>query len=82
MDFLRLGDATDHGDRVIAAASAMNYDGRPLARMGDGMTCGKHSNARPNRITDGDPTMTGDGVPFARHGRRVECGRQLIPSVI
>lgn len=81
MDFIRLGDATDHGGKVISASTTMDYDGVPLARKGDEVTCPQHPDVRPNRIIEGDESMTDHGVPLARHGHRATCGCRLISSL-
>jgi uncharacterized Zn-binding protein involved in type VI secretion len=82
MDLIRLGDSTDHGGKVISASSTMDYDGRPLARKGDEVSCPKHPDIRPNRIIDGDESTTDGGIPIARHGDRAMCGCRLISSLI
>ena len=83
MDLVRLGDSTDHGGKVISASSTMDYGGLRLARKGDEVTCPKHPDVRPNRIIDGDETMTDDhGIPLARHGYRAMCGCRLISSLV
>lgn len=81
MKLIRLGDATDHGGKVISASSSMHYDGRPLARKGDEVSCPKHPKVRPNRIIDGDAAMTDGGVALALHGHRAACGCHLISSL-
>jgi uncharacterized Zn-binding protein involved in type VI secretion len=81
IDFIRLGDATDHGGKVISASSAMSFDGRFVARKGDQVTCPKHD-IKPNLIIEGDESMSDDGVPIARHGCRAMCGCRLISSLI
>jgi uncharacterized Zn-binding protein involved in type VI secretion len=81
-DLIRLGDATDHGGKVITASSTMRYDGRPVARKGDQVSCPKHPKVLPNLIIDGDDTTKNDGVPVARHGYRAMCGCKLISSLL
>jgi uncharacterized Zn-binding protein involved in type VI secretion len=81
MDFIRLGDATDHGGKVISASSTMEYDGRPLARKGDQVTCPRHPDVHPNSIIEGDDSMTDHGVPLARHSCRATCGCRLVSSL-
>jgi uncharacterized Zn-binding protein involved in type VI secretion len=81
IDLIRLGDATDHGGKVITASGSMCFEDRPVARKGDEVTCPKHD-IRPNRIIDGDETMLDDGVPIARHGYRAMCGCRLISSLL
>jgi uncharacterized Zn-binding protein involved in type VI secretion len=81
MNFIRLGDSTDHGGKVISASSTMVFDGRPLARKDDEVSCPKHPDVRPNRIIEGDESTTDDGVPIARQGHRAMCGCRLISSL-
>lgn len=80
-DLIRLGDTTDHGGKVISASLTMNYDGIPVARKGDRITCPLHPQIQPNVIVDGDESITDDGVPVARHNHRGTCGCHLISSV-
>ncbi|SAK88101.1 PAAR repeat-containing protein [Caballeronia catudaia] len=82
INLIRLGDATDHGGKVITASETMRMDGRYVARKGDQVTCPKHPEINPNLIIDGDESMTDDGVPLARHGYRAMCGCRLISSLI
>jgi uncharacterized Zn-binding protein involved in type VI secretion len=81
MDFIRLGDATDHGGKVISASSTMKYDGRYIARKGDRVSCPIHS-INPNLIIEGDESMLIDGIPAARHGQQAMCGCHLISSLV
>lgn len=81
MDLIRLGDATDHGGKVISASPTMYFEDRLVARKGDRVSCPKHD-VTPNLIIDGDETMMDDGVPIARHGYRAMCGCRLISSLI
>lgn len=81
-NFIRLGDSTDHGGKVISASSEMIYDGRPVARKGDEVTCPDHSGTKPNLILEGDETTTDGGIPVARHGHRATCGCHLISSLL
>jgi len=81
-DFILLGDATDHGGRVITASTTMIYEGRGVARKGDEVTCPKHPEIKPNLIIDGDEEMLDEGVPIARQGYRAMCGCHLISSLV
>ncbi|MBC8642544.1 PAAR domain-containing protein [Caballeronia sp. EK] len=82
INLIRLGDATDHGGRVITASATMSYDGRAVARKGDEVTCPKHPDIKPNLIIDGDEETMDHGMPVARHGYRAMCGCHLISSLI
>jgi len=81
MDFIRLGDTTDHGGKVVTASTTADYDGIALARKGDLIECPRHPQVQPNVIIEGDDTMTDNGVPLARAGHRGTCGCRLISSV-
>lgn len=81
MDFIRFGDDTDHGGRVISASSAMRFGGKFVARKGDEVSCPQHA-ITPNRIIEGDESTTDDGVPIARQGHRAMCGCRLISSLL
>jgi uncharacterized Zn-binding protein involved in type VI secretion len=81
INLIRLGDATDHGGKVISASNTMRFEGRYVARKGDEVTCPKHD-IRPNLIIEGDETMLDDGVPVARHGYQAMCGCRLISSLV
>ncbi|WP_174363057.1 PAAR domain-containing protein [uncultured Caballeronia sp.] len=81
IDLICLGDDTDHGGKVISASKTMNFEGRPVARKGDEVSCPLHPGIKPNLIVEGDDTMTDDSIPIARHGHRATCGCRLISSV-
>lgn len=80
-DFIRLGDTTDHGGKVISASLTMSYDSIPVARKGDRITCPLHPQIQPNVIVEGDESITDDGVPVARHNHQGTCGCHLISSL-
>ena len=77
--FIRLGDATDHGGVVITASSPHLIYGKPVARVGDTVTCPINGHG-PTVIVTGDPTTVIDGKPVARQGDLCACGARLIPS--
>lgn len=79
--FIRLGDSTDHGGKVISASNKMRLRGRFAARKGDEVSCPEHPDVRPNRIIEGDAKTTDGGVPVAREGHRATCGCRLISSL-
>ena len=64
--FIVLGDRTDHGGEVVSAAPTSDTHGKPLARIGDKVTCrrcrGMHS------IVQGDLSFVVEGSPVAYHG--------------
>ncbi|WP_321788588.1 PAAR domain-containing protein [Paraburkholderia sp. J94] len=81
MDFIRLGDTTDHGGVVVTASNTMDYDGRPVARKGDLIECPLHPQIQPNAILEGDEEISDHGIPVARHGHHATCGCSLISSI-
>lgn len=80
-DFIGLGDATDHGGKVITASETADYDGVPLARKGDRIECPQHPDVDPNVIIEGDEEILDEGLPIARDGHRGTCGCHLISSL-
>ncbi|HZZ06632.1 PAAR domain-containing protein [Paraburkholderia sp.] len=81
INLIRLGDATDHGGRVICASETMVFDGRAVARRGDLVSCPLHPGVQPNLILEGDDFMMAEGTPIARHGHEATCGCHLISSL-
>ena len=82
INFIRLGDATDHGGKVIAASSTMRFDGLFVARRGDAVLCPQHPGVKPNVIEEGDESVTDDGLPLARNGHCATCGCHLNSSLV
>ncbi|KWB82943.1 PAAR domain-containing protein [Burkholderia ubonensis] len=80
-NFIRLGDLTSHGGTVISASQTMSYDGIPVARMGDPITCPMHPQVQPNVIIAGDASTIDEGIPVARAGHKGTCGCELISSI-
>ncbi|WP_175914347.1 PAAR domain-containing protein [Burkholderia metallica] len=81
INFIRLGDTTDHGGRVTTASETADYDGIPLARKGDLIECPRHPDVQPNVIEEGDEDMLDEGRPVARAGHRGTCGCHLVSSL-
>ena len=77
--FIVLGDATDHGGVVVGASQVSFTHGKPIARVGDQVTCPYRGHGTTVIVT-GDPTMIIDGRPAARHGDKCACGATLISS--
>ena len=73
-----VGDQTDHGGVVIAGTPEHTMDGRPIARLGDEVTCPLHG---INRIVEGHPTATIEGIPLAVEHAMTACGSHLIGSI-
>jgi uncharacterized Zn-binding protein involved in type VI secretion len=78
--FIVIGDKTSHDGEVIEAAPTTDTGGRRIARVGDKVTCKKHSGTIV--IATGDPTCIIEGQPAARHGDKTSCGAVLISSQI
>lgn len=74
-----VGDATDHGGKVIKGAPTATINGIPIARVGDTVTCPKRGHGT-TVIATGDANMLVDGKPVARHGDKTACGATLIAS--
>lgn len=76
---IRLGDATSHGGKVIAASGTAIVNGIAVARQGDRCICPikGHSTCV---IVEGDPLVLIDGVPVAFDGHKTSCGATLISS--
>ena len=74
-----LGDATNHGGKVIQGAPTATINGIAIARVGDAVTCPKRGHGT-TVIATGDANMLVDGKPVARHGDTTACGAVLISS--
>lgn len=77
--FIRLGDSTDHGGLVITASTPDLIEGRPIARVGDTVTCPIDGHG-PTVIITGDAGTLIGGQPAARAGDLCACGARLLPS--
>ena len=79
-----VGDATDHGGKVISGSSLHTIAGIPIARLGDEVDCPLHyPGGKPhgvNKIITAHATMTVGGIPVAVHDCVTECGCKLIGS--
>ena len=76
---IRLGDATSHGGKVVAASSNASVNGLAVARKGDACTCPIAGHASCV-IAEGDPLVLDGGIPGAFHGHKTSCGAALIAS--
>lgn len=74
-----LGDATDHGGKVISASPNSFVDGRAIARRGDACVCPRRGHHHCV-IVEGDPAVLIDGIPVAFEGHKTSCGATLIAS--
>lgn len=78
--FIVVGDSTDHGGKVIQGSSASLLNGKPIARVGDQVTCPKKGHGNTTVIATGDETVIIDGQAAARHGDKTACGATLLSS--
>lgn len=78
--FIVVGDRTDHGGVVIQGTTVTDAAGKPIARVGDQVTCPKRGHGGTTVIATGDPTCMIDGQPAARHGDKTACGATLLAS--
>lgn len=72
-----VGDPTSHGGEVITGSSTGSVAGKPIARLGDEVSCPNHG---VNKIIEGEASYDIDGVPVALEGHRTECGSTLIAT--
>ncbi|MDE2000049.1 MAG: PAAR domain-containing protein, partial [Burkholderiales bacterium] len=79
--FIVLGDGTSHGGTVVEASQVTFTHNKPIARVGDKVTCPIPGHGT-TVIVEGDPTMILDGKPVARHGDKCACGAVLISSQV
>jgi len=77
---IRLGDPTSHGGEVVSAAATTKLFGKPVACLGDSVSCPKpgHDNCV---IVEGDDGWKVDGRPVALDGHRTSCGAVLIATL-
>jgi len=78
--FIVVGDKTDHGGTVISGAPTTTVGGKPIARVGDKVTCPQRGHGGTTVIVSGDPSCLIDGQPAARHGDKTACGATLIAT--
>jgi uncharacterized Zn-binding protein involved in type VI secretion len=78
-----VGDKTDHGGEVIQGSPTTDAAGKPIARVGDKITCPRHGGIDGTTvIATGDPTLIIDGQPAARHGDKTACGATLLATQV
>lgn len=76
--FIVVGDRTSHGGVVITGSESTDVDGKPVARIGDQVTCPRKGHGSVTTIVTGDVTAIIDGRPLARHGDLTACGATLM----
>ena len=77
--FIREGDTTSHGGRVLACSPENKSDGVPLALLGDKVSCPKCGGVYPI-VGIKNLGVTFDGRPVASEGDTTACGATLIAS--
>ena len=84
LKIITVGDSTDHGGKVISGSPTRDIDGKPIARIGDEVSCPQsYPGGKPhgvNKILTGHATVTVDGIPVAVDDCVTECGCKLIGS--
>lgn len=80
--FIVVGDKTDHGGVVVSGSAVTGVNGKPIARVGDKVTCPQRGHGGQTVIVSGDPTCIVDGQPAARHGDKTACGATLLSSQV
>ena len=79
-----VGDKTDHGGTVINGSPKHDVGGKPIARLGDEVSCpNKYPDGRPhgiNKIITAHPTVSVGGIAVAVEDCVTECGCKLIGS--
>ncbi|WP_123407784.1 PAAR domain-containing protein [Pseudomonas frederiksbergensis] len=75
--FVLLGDKTTHDGEVISASSTMIVNGRPVALVGDEVSCPIHGD---NPIVEGCPNWSEGDQAMVVNGCRCECDCQVISS--
>lgn len=78
--FILLGDTTSHGGKVLTGSPFSDCDGKPIARVGDMVSCPKCKGVFP--IAEGNPSFIDHGVAAAYHGCKTACGATLISSQV
>src|SRR4051812_25337132 len=77
-----IGDRTDHGGTVISGTPTSDIDGKPIARVGDRVTCPMKGHGGTTVIVSGDPTLVLDGAAAARDGDKCACGATLLAGQV
>ena len=75
--FIREGDRTSHDGVVLSCSPNNMMDGKPMALLGDMVSCPRCSGVFP--IVTAKPVgMTFDGRPPAMEGDKTACGATLM----
>ncbi|QBH97048.1 PAAR domain-containing protein [Limnobaculum zhutongyuii] len=74
-----LGDATDHGGRVITASSSLYFEGKVVALVGDLVSCPVDGHG-VNPIIEGDNTLLDNGRAVVTHFCLTACGCHVLSN--
>lgn len=77
MPIARIGDSCTHGATIITGSSVSTVDGRPIARVGDLISCPIEGHGI-NRIISISPTSSVEGRERAYVTCITECGAEII----
>ncbi|MCW8276431.1 PAAR domain-containing protein [Pseudomonas sp. PCH199] len=77
--FVLLGDKTTHGGEVISASSTTFVQGKPVALVGDEVSCPIPGHG-VNPIVEGCADWSENDRAMVINGCRSECGCQVISS--
>ena len=77
-----VGDRTDHGGVVLTGAYDTQIDGKPVARVGDLVSCPRKGHGGTTVIVTGAAMMNIEGRQVARHGDKTQCGATLLSSQV
>lgn len=77
---VRLGDPTTHGGSVISVSSTMIAEGKPVALVGDLVSCPKKGHG-VNKIIEGSQTCFSDGKLVVIDQCLCECGCKVLSTI-
>lgn len=77
---VRLGDPTTHGGSVISASSKTIIESKPVALVGDLISCPKKDHGI-NKIIEGSETFFSDGRAVVVDQCLCECGCKVISTI-
>lgn len=78
--FIREGDTTTHGGRVLGCDPTNTVDGKALALLGDMVSCPRCGGIFPIVKVKTELNMTFHGRPVASDGDMTACGATLIAT--
>ncbi len=77
---IRLGDPTSHGGKVITASSHTFIKSKPVARVGDLVSCPVRGHG-DNQIVEGEANLQDESKAIALDGHKAACGCSLISTL-